>query len=301
MMDEVKQILAMNPTLSLEEINLVLQQKAQEVNNRPLADFCGLSSSQMSNWLYAPFHELSLVKIGTPEDLSSSPVIRYLSLILEEALESKGGLKLTAKGNLPAYLVKQASDLLPEFAVSQFESHISFSQFAGANEDKFDALHYTRRLAEVVGIVYKRAGYLHVKKEAQKQYRTQGVRAFYLPMLQAAVTQYNWAYFDGFSPNVDLRMFWLFMVWRLSVHGRVDQMLQEMQTAFPALLDQVEGTDYSTPVEQFGYIVDCRLLRNFLQFWGYVVINPLRYVDGKRIPPQIHIQPLLRQTIEFLV
>ncbi|MDT8406590.1 MAG: hypothetical protein RQ715_05010 [Methylococcales bacterium] len=50
-------------------------------------------------------------------------------------------------------LVKQASELLPEFA--------------GSNEDKFNALHYTRVLADISGIIYRRSGRYHVKKLAQ--------------------------------------------------------------------------------------------------------------------------------------
>ncbi len=65
--------------------------------------------AQMQNWLYAPLHELIDVTINTPSDLSSSPVMRYLALILDEAMLQGGSFKATTKGNLPAKLVKQAS------------------------------------------------------------------------------------------------------------------------------------------------------------------------------------------------
>jgi len=48
----------------------------------------------------------------------------------------------------------------------------------GSNEDKLNALHYTRVLAEISSIIYRRSGRYHVKKSAQKQYQTLGIQAF---------------------------------------------------------------------------------------------------------------------------
>lgn len=166
--DDAERLLAMNPDLTLDELNLVMQHKANQLNNTPNPDFCGLSPTQMANWLYAPFNELQWVTISTPDDLSASPVMRYLTLILDEAMAQEGSFKATSKGNLPTKLVKQASELLPEFAVAQFERDLSISEFAGSNEDKFNALHYTRVLAEISGIIYQRSGRYHVKKISTK-------------------------------------------------------------------------------------------------------------------------------------
>ncbi|WP_202945279.1 hypothetical protein [Hahella chejuensis] len=125
-------------------------------------------------------------------------MMRYLALIIDEAMAQEGALKATSKGNLPAKLVKQTSELLPEFSVAQFERDISISEFAGSNEDKFNALHYTRVPAEISGIIYRRSGRYHVKRAAQKQYQALGIQAFFKPMLEAAISKYNWGYLDGF-------------------------------------------------------------------------------------------------------
>ena len=84
--DDIAQVMAMNPSLSLDDLNVVLRQRVAEQNNRPNPYFCGLSPSQMTNWLYAPISELAEMTISTPNDLSSSPVMRYLALILDEAM-----------------------------------------------------------------------------------------------------------------------------------------------------------------------------------------------------------------------
>lgn len=297
--DDIAQIVAMNPNLSLDELNLVAQRKMAERNSMPDADFCGLSPTQMENWLYAPLSELALVKITTPADLSTSPVMRYLALMLDEAIQQGGSFKATTKGNLPAKLVKQASELLPEFAVSRFEIDSSVSEFSGSNEDKFNALHYSRLLAELAGILYKKTGSFYLKKAVIKQYQQQGIRAFFLPMLEAAIKHYNWAYLDGWSEQVNLQPFWLFMLWRLQSHASVEKLIEEVCVAFPALLQQLPDEQYFSPEEQLGKMIESRFVVRFLQFWGFVTLDPRLYVDGVTVQRKASIEPLLRQSFLF--
>jgi hypothetical protein len=72
--DDIAQVMAMNPGLTPDDLNVVLRQRMAQQNNRRNPDFCGLSPSQMTNWLYAPFSERLEMTISTPNDLSSSPV-----------------------------------------------------------------------------------------------------------------------------------------------------------------------------------------------------------------------------------
>lgn len=299
--DDVEAMVAMNPNLTLDELNTALQHKVQDRNNRPNPEFCGLSPTQMTNWLYAPFDDLQWVTISTPDDLSSSPVMRYLKLILDEAMDKDGSFKATSKGNLPAKLVNQASELLPEFAVSQFSKNISISEFAGSNEDKFNALHYTRVLAEIAGIIYRRSGRYHVKKDAQKQYQKHGLHAFFKPMLEAALSKYNWAYLDSFELEVDLRTFWLFMLWRIQSHNSLDQLIAEVITAFPDLLTALSPDDYFSPEKLLDITIESRFIERCLQFWGFVIINPRLFLDTEPVARKVQIQPLLRQTFQFTI
>ena len=301
LMDDIAQTAAMNPHLTLEELNLVAKQRMTERNNRPIADFCGLTPTQMANWLHAPFKELSGVSINTPGDLSASPVMRYLSLILDEAMQHDGSFKTTSKGNLPAKLVKQASELLPEFAVAQFQTTPSISEFTGSNEDKFNALHYTRVLAELAGIIYHRNGRFHVKKTAQKQYANGGLNAFFLPLLEAAVTRYNWGYLDGWDDNDDLRTFWLFMLWRLQNHGSLDKLIEEVPIAFPNLLEQFSSDEYFSPQDKLSILITSRFVERLLQYWGFVTLDPRQFFERERVPRKLYVQPLLTNTFSFTV
>ena len=295
------QTLAMNPNLSSDELNAVLKQRVDERNHRPVADFCGLSPEQLSNWLYQPIRELRGLSVETPEDVTSSPVMRYLALMLDEASLQGGSFKLTPKGNLPTSVVKQASSYWPEFAISKYPRNISISEFAGANEDKFNALHYSRILADLAGILYIRSGRLHVKKPVLKQYQAHGVAALYLPMLEAALTQSNWGYFDGYGDDIDLCTFWVFMLWRLQEHRSLDRLTEEVTTAFPALLEQLPATSYSTPLHQLQAVIECRFVERFLEYWGFVIVDPMRWVEQKPVSRLAELQPLLTQTFRFSV
>ena len=290
---------AMNPNLSLEELNIVAAQKITAVNDLPHPDFCGLSPTQMSNWLYAPFKELKGVTIHTPDSLITSPVMRYLALILDEAMQNDGSFKATSKGNLPIKIVKQASELLPEFAVSQFEQHISISEYAGSNEDKFNALHYSRVLAEIAGIIYRRSGRYHVKKTAQKQYLAHGIQVFFIPMLEAATSRYNWGYLDGWEHDVELRTFWLFMLWRLQHYGNAEQLIEEMITAFPDLLLRCPESEYLSSSQLLGRMIESRFTKRFLEFWGFVTVAPIRHIHEFRTPNKVEVQPLMKQVFQF--
>lgn len=300
-LDDITQTVAMNPNLTLDELNLVAQRKIEQRNHQPHADFCGLSPTQMANWLYAPFNELDLVTISTPDDLSSSPVMRYLALILDEAMQQDGSFKATTKGNLPAKLVKQASALLPEFAVAEYELEPSISDYMGSNEDKFNALHYTRILAEIAGIIYRRSGRFHIKKTAQTQYQRHGLNVFFKPMLEAAITQYNWGYLDSWQEDVDLRTFWVFMLWRLQSHGVIDQLMEEVYVAFPDLVRLFPSDAYTTSSQHLCARIEARFIERFLQFWGFITVNPKRYSGTKRLVRKVAIQPLLTQTFKFSI
>ncbi|HCH01823.1 MAG TPA: SecC motif-containing protein [Vibrio sp.] len=300
--DEIQAIAAMSPDLSLDDLNIIIQQKADKQNNRPNTDFSGLSSSQMANWFYAPFTELQDVIIHhTPKDISSSPVMRYFSLIVDEILLDGGSLKATTKGNLPAKLVKKASALLSEFPVSQFNTVSSISEFSGSNEDKFNALHYARILAEIAGIIEFKAGRFYLADGIQDNYQQYGLAVFFPLMLETAVKEYNWGYFDHWEDEVPLEQFWLFMLWRLCSHGDLDRLNEEVCIAFPDLLTLMQDEQYSTPKNRLAYMIESRFISRFLEFFGFVMLDPRHVSEGEPVVRHLKILPLLKQTFEFKV
>ncbi len=298
-MDEFEQIAITNPHLSLEDLNTVIEHKIAERNKRPNADFCGLSATQMSNWLYAPFSQLELVKIKVPADLSMSPIMCYLAIILDEASQQGGSFKLTQKGSLPLKLVRQAAALETQFAIAQYSIHISLSDFMGNTEDQFNALHYARVIADIAGLTYLKKGSLCVKKTVLKQYHASGLGAFFLPMLEAAIYHYNWAYLDGHESEVPINVCRVFMVWRLQVHASPARMINEVHAAFPHLEALCAGHRYNSPKEQLEQLIMLRFVERFLEYWGFVTVDPKSSPFAQSLPSTVDIQPLLTQTFQF--
>ncbi|AAV82454.1 UNVERIFIED_ORG: SEC-C motif-containing protein [Idiomarina abyssalis] len=299
--DSIEQMLAMNPDLSMDELNIIAEHQSNKINTTPHKDFCGLAPGQVNNWLYAPFPELEGITINTPSDLSTSPVMRYLKLMLETALANGGQIKATAKGNLPAALVKEASAFLPEFAVAPFERAISISEFAGANEDKFNALHYCRVLAKIAGIFKLKSNKFHVSAWAKHQYQRAGLESFFPIMLETAVYKYNWGYFDLWENEIPLQHFWLFMLWRLQHHKSHERLVDEMIQAFPDLLNELYEEEYMSDRDKLAVLIESRFIHRFLQFFGFVMVDPRRVIDGKRVAAQVTCLRSMHETFNFRI
>ena len=120
-------------------------------------------------------------------------------------------------------------------------------------------------------------------------------------MLEAAITKYNWAYLDGYEYDVDLRTFWLFMLWRIQEHGSIDQLTEEVAIALPDLLQQFSTDNYVEPQEQMNILIELRFIIRFLEFWGLVTVKSTGAFSKLHEPKKLTIQPLLKHTFQFTI
>lgn len=270
---EAKPVVLMDPNSTMDEVNAELQRRMAEQKSKLKSDSESRLKTQMSDWVDSAFNKKEGVTISAPSDVSASPVMRYLGVILDEAMSQKGSFKVTAKGNLPLKVVKVAQALLPEFAVAKYQSNNS--AFTGSNEERFGALRYARALTELAGIIEITGGRVHVKEEAQQQYQAQGLKAFFMPMLEAAVTKYDWTDFDS-SSDIEARKYWLFMLWRLQDHCSMTKLVDDVKT------EQLDSSALSCFVE------------HFLQYWGFVTVDGVNSKD-------VELQPLLEKAFKFSV
>jgi len=56
---------------------------------------------------------------------------------------------------------------------------------------------------------------------------------------------------------------------------------------------------YASSQEQLATIIETRFVVRFLQFWGFVTLDPRMYVDGVKVTRELQIQPLLKQSFVF--
>ena len=59
------------------------------------------------------------------------------------------------------------------------------------------------------------------------------------------------------------------MLWRIQNHSSVDQLTEEVVTAFPDLLLAFPTKDYFLPERNLGMLIETRFIERFLQFWGF--------------------------------
>lgn len=295
---DLQQIALSNPGLSREDLEAVVAARMHAQNSKPLTDLCGLSPEQMHNWLNAPWNAWQGVEFSTPADVSGSPVMRYLGILLDNLLEAGGSIRLTTKGNLSVRIVQQCSDIADQLPSVGELSHVSLSEYRGRNEDDFNALHYTRLNAELAGILYRRSGRLHFKKDAQKKYQKECLGGFYADMLASAARQFNWAYLDAYSDEIGLQELWLFMLWRLQSHCCIPQLAQEVAVVVGPMLEQLPHCEYASREQQLISIVSTRFVWRFLGFFG--LVRHLENTGSFLTSGQVEFTPLMAASFKFM-
>ena len=298
--EELQNIFVMNPDLSMEDLQLVMEHKAQQKNNQAVDDFCGLSPEIMHSWIYEDCLKALNVGINEPDAAEvDAPLLAYIKVIITDILDAGGKLKATTKGNLPAKTVKKASSILSDLAVAKYETSLSISEFSGSNEDKFNALHVTRILLQQTGFLKLQKGYFSLTKKGESHYQKQGVNAFFVPLLQNYIEKFNWGYLDGFSDKAMISMCCLFYFWRLQQHGNVDQLCEEVNVAFPWLQTELPVNEFFTQQEELQLIIESRLVNRFMTLFGFAIVDPCRYKNSKKVSLNVTLLPLFSQVIQF--
>jgi hypothetical protein len=297
---ELQNVVAMNPDLTLDDLQVVIEHKVQQKNNQAVEQFCGLSPDIMDSWIQDDCLNASHISINKPEvSAFSSPLLSYVEVIITDILNNNGKLKATTKGNLPTKTVKKASSLLSNFALSKYETNVSISEFAGSNEDKFNALHLTRIILQHAGFIKLQKGYFSLTQKGEKLYLKQGLNAFFVPLLQYYIEKFNWGYLDGYPEEPMISMCWAFTFWRLQHHGKVEQLCEEVNTAFPWLQAELPESPYLSKQDEFKNIIKCRLINRFMVLFGFAIVDPRCYKEGKKTPTNLTLLPLFYQVVKF--
>jgi len=224
--------------------------------------------------------------------------MRYLELILDAALINGDYIEADTKGNLPSNIAREASMLSSQLSVYLFEDSV-ISDYSGENENMFDALHYSRVLAELTNILHLKNNRFHVSSWAKQKYLQGGINSLFKPMLETALYHYNWGYLDGWKDTEPLQRLWLFMLWRLKKHSSLTKLFDETYYAFPKLLDELEEEDLFLKKNLLGMIIETRFAERFLQLFGFILIEPSQSLYGKGVSQSVTCLPLLQENFEF--
>lgn len=285
---------------SLEEVQAFAENFMQQSNQAAADDFHGLSPEQMHRFLYFAFDSPHLVSFPDPLDTTPAAPILTLFDLLAAAIGDQG-LKLTAKGNLPQKLCRQA-------AVSYMgeEAYREHTRYGGINrEEDFIELHVTRLVAELAGLIRKHKGRFIASRECRKLLAGAGSAGIYPRLFRAYVRQFNWAYWDRYPEIHFIQHSFLFTLYLLTRYGdtwRPHQFYEDgFLRAFPMVLSEVEPGPVFTQEHEVRSCYTLRALVRFAGFWGLAAVEALDadkpYVRNYRVKKL----PLLDDAVRFHV
>jgi hypothetical protein len=213
--DAIARAEAEQPFESIDEVNAFASALIGERNRAALADFCGLSSLQMGDLLYAPFDSPQTVRFSVDAAPGREVEILAIFLTLAEAI-GEAGLKVTATGNLPLKFCKTVGHQLREAAHQRRSSYIGGIR----SEMDVEPLHCTRLVAERAGLVRKYRGHFVLTKKCKALLARQDEGGIYLELFKVYTTQFNWAYRDGYPEAAIVQHAFLFTLFLLASYGQ---------------------------------------------------------------------------------
>jgi hypothetical protein len=198
--------------------------------------------------------------------MPKAPMLQLVDNIVS-AIDEKG-LKLTAKGNLPQKLCREAwsqySDIYPD------DFRIQYHKVN--KEDDFFELHVTRIVLELAGFLRKTKGRLHLTQKYQKAMNQSGYQSLYPILFKIYCTKFNWSYWDRYADAPFIQQSFLFTLYLLKHHGKQWTLSSTYEdnflTAFPMVIDEMDESSYSTPEDAMRRCYSHRAIEHFLVFLG---------------------------------
>ncbi len=296
--EDIRQVLQGRHFDSLEEAQAFVDAYVQKIRQKPLEDFCGLTSDQMHRFLYAPFVSPSLVSF--PETLAEEPAAPVLELftLLVEAIGDKG-LKPTAKGNLPRNFCREAA--LSFWGEDGYREHTQYGQIN--MEADFLDLHVARLIAEMAGLIRKYKGRFILSRDCRSRLSQGGLSAIYPRLFRASTEEFNWGYWDGYPEAPLIQQAFLFTLYLLKRFGddcRSSVFYEDhFLRAFPMLVEEIEPRAYQAPEHQARNCYTLRSFYRFARFMGLATVEEVAHSDPFVHEYRITKTPLLDQAVRF--
>jgi len=294
----LKEAMAGRSFNSLQEAQETLGRVVSDHNNTPLDDFCGLSPAQMTRLLYDPFGEESPARYNLElTTFPETPILRILKQILMGL--SQGGLKMTAKGNVPPAFSQAVA--LSYHGEEGFREKTRFGRLR--KEQDWGEIHTVRLIAELAGFVKREKGRFRLTREGE-QALSQGLNGrLFLDLFKAYTLKFNWAYRDGYPQMGIVQttfLFTLFCLHRFGDEIRSGEFYAELfLRAFPKVLDESSQDPGWSPKEDAKICFSLRALERFASFFGFADIRMPRRQVG--LPLEVKKEPFLDSWISFRI
>jgi len=282
---------------SLDDAQVFVNHKVQQMNEKPSEDLGGFSPSQLHRLLYSPLEEQTLIQWQVTisnEALNQAPIFCIYQCLKHYLQENKA--KATLKGMLPKVLVK--------FVQTEFETvfgneALDYRYNKINKEQDFRELHTGRLIFELAGLIRKYKGHFVLTKKALKLTDSET----YKLLLTAYVNDYNWAYDDYFEDAIFFQTATWYSLVKLSRLNNQEASLSDFAegfiTVFPAVLNSFETTEYQTCLDSASYAYKIRMISRFWVFFGLVTLKSKRFT--KEYNAKFVATEVLRQVFAFKI
>lgn len=227
-------------------------------NNQPLADFEGLSPSQMYQ-LLNNFDYSDILKVNdTLDSLKDIPIIKLLNEIINK-VDSESGTKLTSTESLPVKIVKS---LYEKDIIKDFEIEAGITKLS--KEVDSESIHCTKLIGLISGYLRKSKNRLYVTTKGKLFTEDRSKLNF---ILNTFGYKFNFAYFDDFDNEMIAQSEFKYALYLLYKYG--DTFRKESFYAekyFKAFPDIGAGENIDT---KYG-CYSIRTFKRFLRYFGFI-------------------------------
>lgn len=271
---------------SLREAQEALGQVVSDRNNTPLDDFCGLSTAQMHCLLYDPFGEESPARYNL--DLTDFPETPFLMILKQILLGlSQGGLKMTAKGNLPPAFSETVARSY--YGEEGFREKTRWGGFR--KEQDWREIHTVRLNAEMAGFVGKEKGRFRLTRKGEQVFSRGLNGKTFLDLFKAYTMKFNCAYNDRYPQLGIIQssfLFTLFCLYRLGDKPRPGEFYADLfLRAFPIVLDEIsQSHPYWSLEEEAKRCFSLRSLERFASLFGFADVR-MSARHGRGLPLEV--------------
>jgi len=259
---------------SFDQVKKEIEHMIEIGNAAALEDFCGLSSYQMSRFLYSPFESGDLITFNDNcDDIPDSPFLRLFRLIVDGL--GKQGLKATATGNLPRNFCRQAAEAY--YSEEEYKKRTKFGELK--SEMDFEELNTVRLVADISGFIRKVKGKFMLTKKGLNIISNGIDGKSFKELFLAYAGKFNWGYRDRCPELHIVQMSSFFTLYILQKYGETfrDASFYEhlFIKAFPMALNEVRQPPIGTPEEEVGFCYKLRTLERFAEFFGFAELKNL--------------------------
>jgi hypothetical protein len=239
-----------------------------DINNRPIAEFEGLSANEIRALINNPFKPDCVVRFNnnlSQETLKQIPILNLLLLFLDKI--KSGKYSLTKNGYLSTNLVKElySAGYISEYMIDKGITKLY-------NEESSMTIQLIHILSKVSGYVIKRNDKLVLTKRGKAL--IENPENLVIDLFLNHAFKFNHGYFDLYpdSPagSTDIG----YTLYLLDKYGDKEYLTsfysEKLRIAFPELLLYFEESQLTSRSEEFNNCIHTRVFNRFLFLYGFV-------------------------------